>query len=498
MISSRICCLLKDPDSIGDAERAERRLFVMRFQQLTGPVMAKGLEDTAFYRYCPLLSLNEVGGSPETFGVPLAHFHGKNSARRTSWRNAMLASSTHDTKRSEDVRARINVLSEIPAEWYRAIRAWQLLNQDKKIQVAGEFVPSANEEYFLYQTLIGAWPLAPMNSEEHREFVGRIHGYMEKALREAKVNTSWVSPNTEYEAAFHSFLDALLDRSISKAFFDDFVPFQARIATAGIFNSLSQTLLKITSPGLPDFYQGTEVWNFSLADPDNRRAVDYHRLQTLLARLRAAESDNPAPLVDRLVAEPTDGSLKLFITRSALCFRRDNRALFAKGSYLPLRASGDRNKHLIAFARSFRDTTVVMLAGRFFAQLEAQTRLPVGLEALGKHGNHRAKATSRRVVSRPVYRSNYHSCQAQWHLDSPRRRCFCTPADCITDQFRIKRQVSARGCHRGCFQWRIRIHWQTPPTALEASIRSQRPVRWSGAIPRLGSEDQKARSAAPG
>jgi (1->4)-alpha-D-glucan 1-alpha-D-glucosylmutase len=375
--------LLKDPDSIGDAERAERRLFVMRFQQLTGPVMAKGLEDTAFYRYCPLLSLNEVGGSPETFGVALAHFHGKNSARRTSWRNAMLASSTHDTKRSEDVRARINVLSEIPAEWYRAIRAWQLLNQDKKIQVAGEFVPSANEEYFLYQTLVGAWPLAPMNSEEHREFVARIHGYMEKALREAKVNTSWVSPNTEYEAAFHSFLDALLDRSTSKPFFDDFIPFQARIATAGIFNSLSQTLLKITSPGLPDFYQGTEVWNFSLADPDNRRAVDYHRLQTLLARLRAAESDNPAPLVDRLVAEPTDGSLKLFVTRSALCFRRDNRALFAKGSYLPLRASGDRNKHLIAFARSFRDTTVVILAGRFFAQLEAQTRLPVGLEAWG-------------------------------------------------------------------------------------------------------------------
>ena len=270
--------LLKDPDSIGDADRAARRLFVMRFQQLTGPVMAKGLEDTAFYRYCPLLSLNEVGGSPETFGVPVAHFHAKNSARRTSWRNAMLASSTHDTKRSEDVRARINVLSEIPSEWYRAIRAWQRLNQDKKVLVAGEAVPSSNEEYFLYQTLVGAWPLTPMNSEEHREFVGRIHNYMEKALREAKVNTSWINPNAEYEAAFHNFLDAMLDRSVSKPFLDDFIPFQARIATAGIFNSLSQTLLKITSPGLPDFYQGTEVWNFSLADPDNRRAVNYHRL----------------------------------------------------------------------------------------------------------------------------------------------------------------------------------------------------------------------------
>ncbi len=375
--------LLKDPDSIGDAHRAERRLFVMRFQQLTGPVMAKGLEDTAFYRYCPLLSLNEVGGSPEAFGVALAHFHAKNLSRRTSWRNAMLASSTHDTKRSEDVRARINVLSEIPSEWYRAIRAWQRLNQDKKVLVAGEAVPSANEEYFLYQTLVGSWPLTPMNSEEHREFVARIHTYMEKALREAKVNTSWVNPNTEYEAAFHSFLDTLLDRSVSKPFLDDFTPFQARIATAGIFNSLSQTLLKIASPGLPDFYQGTEVWNFSLADPDNRRSVNYHQLQTLLARLRTAESENPATLIDRLVAEPTDGSLKLYVTRTALRFRLENRAVFAKGSYLPLRPTGDRHKHLVAFARSFRETTLVVLAGRFFAQLEAQTRLPVGLEAWG-------------------------------------------------------------------------------------------------------------------
>jgi len=375
--------LLKDPDSIGDAHRAERRLFVMRFQQLTGPVMAKGLEDTAFYRYCPLLSLNEVGGSPETFGVALGHFHAKNLARRMSWRNAMLASSTHDTKRSEDVRARINVLSEIPSEWYRAIRAWELLNQDKKISVAGEAVPSTNEEYFLYQTLLGAWPLTPMNSEEHREFVARIHTYMEKALREAKVNTSWVSPNTEYEAAFHSFLDSLLDRSTSKAFLDDFMPFQARLATAGIFNSLSQTLLKITSPGLPDFYQGTEVWNFSLADPDNRRPVNYNQLQTLLARLRLAESAPPATLVDRLTAEPTDGSLKLHVTRSALRFRRDHRALFAKGSYLPLRAAGVRHKHLVAFARFFRESAVLVLAGRFFAQLDAATRRPVGLETWG-------------------------------------------------------------------------------------------------------------------
>jgi (1->4)-alpha-D-glucan 1-alpha-D-glucosylmutase len=375
--------LLKDPDSIGDADRAERRLFVMRFQQLTGPVMAKGLEDTAFYRYCPLLSLNEVGGSPDKFGVALAHFHGKNVTRRQSWRNAMLASSTHDTKRSEDVRARINVLSEIPAEWYRAIRAWQRLNEEKKIQVAGEAVPSANEEYFLYQTLLGAWPLSPMDVASHADFVGRIHRYMEKALREAKVNTSWINPNTEYEAVFHTFLDAILDRSAGKPFLELFAPFQTRIATAGIFNSLSQTLLKIAAPGLPDFYQGTEVWNFSLADPDNRRLVDYDLLQTLLGRLRAAESEDPAALVDRLVAEPADGGLKLYLTRCALRFRREHRTLFAKGSYLPLRAAGEKNKHVIAFARSFRGTTVLVLAGRFFAQLSPDSRAPLGAGVWG-------------------------------------------------------------------------------------------------------------------
>ncbi len=375
--------LLHDPDSLGENDRAERRLFVMRFQQLTGPVMAKGLEDTAFYRYCPLLSLNEVGGSPDIFGIAPAYFHERNVARRRSWRNAMLASSTHDTKRSEDVRARINVLSEIPAEWYRALRAWQQLNREKKIQVAGEPVPSANEEYFLYQTLLGAWPLVPMDSAGHAHFVGRIHTYMEKALREAKVNTSWINPNTEYEAALHTFLDAILDRTANQAFLDQFAPFQAKIARAGMFNSLSQTLLKIAAPGLPDFYQGTEVWNFSLADPDNRGPVDYVGLQALLAKLHAAGPESAAALLDRLVAEPADGGLKLYVTRCALHFRREQRALFAKGSYLPLRGGGEKSRHLVAFARSFRGTTVLVLAGRFFAQIEAQARLPVGVETWG-------------------------------------------------------------------------------------------------------------------
>ncbi|HEV3208551.1 MAG TPA: malto-oligosyltrehalose synthase [Terriglobales bacterium] len=391
--------LLKDPDSIGEGDRAERRLFVMRFQQLTGPVMAKGLEDTAFYRYCPLLSLNEVGGSPDTFGISLGTFHGRNAARRASWRNAMLASSTHDTKRSEDVRARINVLSEIPAEWYRAIRVWQRLNQDRKVLVAGEPAPSANEDYFLYQTLLGAWPLKPMNAEEYSEFVTRVHIYMEKALREAKVHTSWINPDTEYETAFHSFLDSILDRSSGKTFLEAFAPLQAKVARAGIFNSLSQTLLKIASPGLPDFYQGTEIWNFSLADPDNRRPVNYGHLQSLLGQLREAESENPAALVDQLASDPSDGRLKMYVTRCALQFRRKHRALLARGSYLPLRAGGARHKHVIAFARSFEGRTAIVLTGRFFAQLGDPARLPVGEEIWGNN-----EVVLRRVLPSGPYR----------------------------------------------------------------------------------------------
>ena len=370
--------LMKDPDGIGDDERAERRLFVMRFQQLTAPVMAKGLEDTAFYRYAPLLSLNEVGGSPRSFGVSVSFFHAKNVARQALWPNSLLATSTHDHKRSEDVRARINVLSEIPTEWYRAIRSWQQLNADKRVLVAGDTVPSANEEYFLYQTLVGAWPLLEMNEAEHEEFVERIHVHMEKALREAKIQTSWVSPHTEYERAFYSFLTAILARSPDNHFWAAFLPFQSRIAKVGIFNSLSQLLLKITSPGVPDLYQGTEVWNFSLTDPDNRRPVDYQPLSSLLAQLRAAENGNRAALVDQLIQSPEDGGIKLYLTRAALRFRQTERELFIKGAYFPLRVIGEKHAHVVAFARSYRGRRVVVVAGRLFVQLGADSRQPVG------------------------------------------------------------------------------------------------------------------------
>ena len=397
--------LLKDPERLNEADRSERRLFVMRFQQLTGPVMAKGLEDSAFYRYCPLLSLNEVGGTPDKFGVSATLFHAKSLIRQASWHNSLLATSTHDNKRSEDVRTRINALSEIPTDWYRAIRAWQLLNRNKQRLVAGDQVPSANDEYFLYQTLVGTWPLRDMNEKEHAEFVSRMGSYMEKALREARVHTSWISPNTEYESAFQSFLTAILDRSPGNRFLTAFQLFQARIARAGIFNSLSQTLLKITSPGVPDFYQGTEVWNFSLADPDNRRPVDYEQLRSLLNQLRNLEDQNTESLVDRLIQHPVDGAIKLYVTRSALRFRRANRELFAKGGYTGLRATGKKHRHVVTFSRSYRRREVVIVAGRFFALLGADRCLPIGKETWSD-----TAVVLRRQIAATHYRELFTGC----------------------------------------------------------------------------------------
>ena len=374
--------LLNDPEGIKAVDRDVRRLFVMRFQQLTGAVMAKGLEDTAFYRYAPLLSLNEVGGSPRSFGTSVAAFHARNAARAAMWPDSLLATSTHDHKRSEDVRARINVLSEIPTEWYRAIRSWQQINSDKTTVIAGKTVPDPNEQYYLYQTLIGAWPLSQAG-EEYREFIRRVHVHMEKALREAKVHSSWVSPNGEYENAVHQFLDAILAHGTDNAFLSAFLPFQARVARLGVLNSLSQLVLKMASPGVPDFYQGTEVWNFSFADPDNRRPVDYESIRHLLAQLQLQDDADPAALVDRLIQSPESGGIKLYITRAALRFRQAQRDLFAKGDYLALRVSGQKQRHVVAFARAYRGQRIVVIAGRLFAQLKPQNGLPIGGETWG-------------------------------------------------------------------------------------------------------------------
>jgi (1->4)-alpha-D-glucan 1-alpha-D-glucosylmutase len=370
--------LLEHPNGVDEAQRAERKLFAMRFQQLSAPVMAKGVEDTAFYRYYPLASLNEVGGDPAHFGVSVNAFHRRNLIRRELWPNSMSASSTHDTKRGEDVRARINVLSETPGEWYRAIRRWRELNRPAKTRVDDRHAPDANEEYLLYQTLVGTWPLYPMNAEEHAVYIRRIDGYMQKALHEAKVHTSWVNPNGEYEKAVTNFVERVLELSPNNAFLQELSQFQAPIAKAGMWNSVSQLLLKIASPGVPDFYQGNDLWAFDLVDPDNRRAVNYDLRRQMLQNLREQSALDRAALVDRLRENPCDGAIKLYVTSEALRFRRDHRDLFAQGSYSALGAEGNRERHVLAFSRATETQTLIAVAGRFFLKLCNSHSKPIG------------------------------------------------------------------------------------------------------------------------
>jgi (1->4)-alpha-D-glucan 1-alpha-D-glucosylmutase len=366
----RSVLLLQDPNGLIQQQRDERRLFVLRLQQFTGPVMAKAVEDTAFYRSFPLASLNEVGGEPEQFGVSPQLFHTKNYVRRALWPNAMLASSTHDSKRSEDVRARINVLSEIPGDWHQALRRWHHLNRVHKTEVAGLSAPTPNDEYLLYQTLLGAWPLEMAEAAACTQFKDRIREYMQKAVREAKTHTSWISPHAPYEDALSRFLYRILDPSRSSEFLESFLSFEERIAKAGMLNSLSQTLLKIASPGVPDFYQGCEIWNFTLVDPDNRRPVDYALRRALLDRIREMERKiPPSQVASALMSAPHDGAIKLYLTRRALRHRRENQDLYSKGDYRAMRAAGPRQKHVVAFARQLGRRILVVAAGRFFLSL---------------------------------------------------------------------------------------------------------------------------------
>jgi (1->4)-alpha-D-glucan 1-alpha-D-glucosylmutase len=358
--------------------------WVMRFQQLTGPVMAKGLEDTSFYTYNRLTSLNEVGGHPQSFGITLDHFHQQNAERRQRWPHSMTATATHDTKRGEDTRARLNVLSELPEEWRGALDRWSRLNVEKKTPLEKLLAPAVNDEYLLYQTLLGAWPAEQPKPEQLPAFCDRIANYMQKATREAKVYTSWISPNEGYDQAVRDFVHRLLPDNPDDDFRKDFQSFQARVAFFGCFNSLSQVLLKITLPGVPDFYQGTELWDFSLVDPDNRRPVDYGLRRALLTDLRNRLSQaghNLLVLTEELLSHLPDGRIKLYVTHRGLSFRRANRALFDDGDYIPLRAVGDNGQHLCAFLRLTEEQGIIVAAPRLMAILTGGiTRPPLGPE----------------------------------------------------------------------------------------------------------------------
>jgi (1->4)-alpha-D-glucan 1-alpha-D-glucosylmutase len=358
--------LLRVPEQAGEHDKTAWLNFAMRFQQLTGPVMAKGVEDTTFYIYNRLISLNDVGGTPGRFGTPLELFHGQNLERLKSFPHAMINTATHDSKRGEDLRARIDALSEIPERWQKSLLKWSRQNRKKGVQLDQVTVPGRNEEYLLYQTLLGAWPFGEMDTAAYEIFRSRIKEYLTKAVREAKVNTSWNSPNSSYEAAFSAFVDAILARGSGNAFLADFVPLQRLIAHFGIFNSLSQTLLKMVSPGVPDFYQGTELWDFSLVDPDNRGEVDYQIRSAALAGLKAREAEiGPGKLFGELLACREDGRIKLYLIYRVLNYRKANRELFDHGEYLPVEAPGVRARNLCAFARRAGGRSIIAIAPRF-------------------------------------------------------------------------------------------------------------------------------------
>ncbi|HSE93789.1 MAG TPA: malto-oligosyltrehalose synthase [Methylomirabilota bacterium] len=365
---------LRHPAWATDADRQARLDFAMRFQQITAPVTAKGYEDTALYRFARLISLNEVGGDPNRFGASLAEFHAAMAERQRQHPGGLSTTATHDTKRGEDVRARIDVLSEIPREWRARVGVWQRLNRHHRTAVDGRPVPGPNTEYFIYQTLIGAWPIT----------VDRLRPYLSKAVREAKSHTSWTNPNPRYDEAIARFAEALLDPERSRAFLDDFTPFQARVARYGMLNSLAQTLVKITTPGVPDFYQGTELWDLSLVDPDNRRPVDFDVRERLLASLADAVEGRPdlAGLAADLWAKPEDGRVKLFVIRQALACRRARAELFAGGEYRPLEVEGELTEHVCAFARVAAGDAVVTLVPRLLARRQGGP--PLGMPYWGE------------------------------------------------------------------------------------------------------------------
>ena len=370
------------PPSLAGNDREDWLRFLMRWQQFTGPIMAKGFEDTSLYIYNRLVSMNEVGGDPSSSGISVSAFHGRGEMMASRWPHSMNATSTHDTKRSEDVRARVNVLSEIPEEWEKRLLQWSRLNAGRKRIVNGIATPDPGEEILLYQDLLGAWPL---DEKELPGFRNRMETYMVKAIREAKVYTRWMHPNIAHENAVKEFVAALLSdlSPETNQFLAEFLPFQGKIAHYGALNSLAQVVLKIASPGVPDIYQGTELWDFSLVDPDNRRAVDFQGRIRLLNELMNQEHRGLLPLVGELLSSWRDGRLKLYVTYKGLAFRRQRRELFLSGAYLPLPVTGGRKEHALAFARGHGGAWAIAAVPRLMTRLAPPGEFPLGPPAWG-------------------------------------------------------------------------------------------------------------------
>jgi len=357
--------LFRFPENLDDEAREAHAHFVLKFQQSTGPIMAKGLEDTAFYIYNRLAALNEVGGEPQHFGFSVDDFHQRNLERQRDWPATLLATSTHDTKRSEDVRARMAAISEVPQLWRSTLQRWRVINRRAKRILDDTAAPDPNEEYLFYQTLLGTWPMDAAGQAEKTvgpDYISRIQAYMAKALKEAKMNTSWIQPNEQWDAAMNDFVARVLDPSPKNKFLPSFLPVAEEIARLGAINSLAQVALKLTAPGVPDIYQGNEIWDFSLVDPDNRRPVDYQRRRQMLDALESASPEE-------LLQHWPDGRIKLFLTQRLLRFRRAHAALFGDGKYIPLSASGTFADCCVAFIREHAGEWVLVLIPRISSRV---------------------------------------------------------------------------------------------------------------------------------
>jgi len=376
-------------DHSGDEIDQRELYFALKFQQLTGPVMAKGVEDTAFYVYNRFISSNEVGSSIQSFGLSTETFHASNEERLKNSPDAMLATSTHDTKRSEDVRNRLNVISEMKLFWPAFVRRVQRLNaRFKQALEDGRVAPDANEEYLIYQTIAGSWPWKLDSAEERQQFIERLQLYMTKALSEAKVNLSWVSPNEKYLAAVHKFVAGILtpdEDGTERKFVSALNLLLPALKLFGAVNSLAQVLLKVASPGVPDFYQGSEVWDLSLVDPDNRHPVDYAlHAEALDGMMRLAESEGPMAVCRDVGAKLDDGRIKLWTTHRALATRATMPEVFRRGEYIALATSEGYAQHVIAFLRQRGQECVLVAVPRFACTLmRHRPELPLG-EVWGK------------------------------------------------------------------------------------------------------------------
>jgi len=357
--------LFRFPENLDEEQRAAHAEFVLKFQQFTGPITAKGLEDTVFYIYNRLAALNEVGGEPQLFGLSVETFHERNLRRQRDWPASLLATSTHDSKRSEDVRARMLAISEIPPLWGRSLQKWRTTNRRFKKQIDDAEAPDAGEEYLLYQTLLGTWPVdldgAPVPSVGPK-FIARIQRYMAKALKEAKLNTSWIQPNENWDDAMQEFVARILEAGPRNKFLPAFLPVAAEIARLGAINSLAQTAIKLTAPGVPDIYQGTEIWDDSLVDPDNRRPIDYARRREMLTQIENV------PANELMQCWP-DGRIKMRLTQRLLHLRRENPELFREGIYEPINFGGAFADCAIGFVRRHRDRAIIVIVPRLSSRV---------------------------------------------------------------------------------------------------------------------------------